>query len=930
MSDVLPFLVAGLTTGAVYGLAGTGLVLTYKTSGVFNFAHGAVAALAAYVFYSLWVSQGWPWPVAVAVAVVAAGPVLGLVQELLARFIQGSSLALQVAATVGLLLVVQAVLVLVYGTLETRTVPIFLGSGNVRLAGTNVRWADIATFAFAVVVTAGLSVMFRRARLGLAMRAVVDDPALLDLAGTSPRQTRRFAWCIGATLAAASGVLFAPLLPLDVLQLTLLVVAAFGAAAIGAFTSLPLTFAGGLVIGVLASLATRYFTTGLLAGLPPALPFAVLFLVLLVFPRRYLSGPVRVVPRSRPAWAAPAPLQLLAGVGLLVALGLVPSFAGIHLTDWTAALGTAIVFLSLGLLVRTSGQVSLCHVSFMAIGAAAFSHLAVGHDLPWLVALLVTGLIAVPVGAMLAVPAVRLSGLYLALATFGFGIFLQYMLYTQDYMFGSMGAGLSEPRPHLSWLNVEDDKGFYYLVLVMAVAAVTLLVILDRSRLGRLLRGLAESPTAWETSGVTVSVTRVLVFCVSAFMAAVGGALTAVAQSTVSADAYQPMLSLTYFAVVIVALGGNPWYALTGAGALELIPSYISGENTAAVLQLGFGLAAVGVALAPPTASLLPVAVRRRIDAVSRRPRPSGARAPEGAAAVPAAAASWPGNGAAERQVAAGALEVQDLKVRFGGVLAVDGLSLAAPTGRITGLIGPNGAGKTTTFNACSGLVRPNSGRVLLAGHDVSRAGPAARARRGLGRTFQRMELFDSLPVRDNVAAGAEGALAGGNPLTHLASRPEDRVQVRRATDDALEMCDLTALADTVTAKLSTGQRRLVELARCLAGPFQILLLDEPSSGLDRVETVRFGEILRRVVAERGVGILLVEHDMALVLDICEMIYVLDFGRLVFAGSPGEVVASSVVQAAYLGDTAVEAAVPQTAQGEATVSGLVSDEEVVA
>jgi len=273
VSEVLPFIITGLTTGAVYGLAGVGLVLTYKTSGVFNFAHGAIAAVAAYVFYSLHVSSGWSWPLAAAVAVFVLGPLVGLLLEFIARGIQGKNLALQVAATVGLLLVIQAVLVLIYGTTELRTVERFLPAGDIVFLSTNVQWSDIITFTFAAAVTAALSVMFRRARLGLEMRAVVDSPSLLDLEGTSPVRTRRAAWALGTMLAAVSGVLFAPLLPLDAIQLTLLVVAAFGAAAVGAFRNLPLTFAGGLLIGVLASLSTKYFTTGLLAGLPPALPF---------------------------------------------------------------------------------------------------------------------------------------------------------------------------------------------------------------------------------------------------------------------------------------------------------------------------------------------------------------------------------------------------------------------------------------------------------------------------------------------------------------------------------------------------------------------------------------------------------------------------------------------------------------------------------
>src|SRR5437016_3557192 len=159
-------------------------------------------------------------------------------------------------------------------------------------------------------------------------------------------------------------------------------------------------------------------------------------------------------------------------------------------------------------------------------------------------------------------------------------------------------------------------------------------------------------------------------------------------------------------------------------------------------------------------------------------------------------------------------------------------MSLSAPLGKITGLIGPNGAGKTTTFNACSGLLRPTSGSVHLFGDDVTRLSPQRRAQRGLGRTFQRMELFDSLTVRDNVALGREAGLAGSAPWKHLRSSRADAAAVAEAVEDALEMCGIAALASARPADLSTGQRRLVELARCMAGGFKVMLLDEPSSGL--------------------------------------------------------------------------------------------------
>lgn len=247
---------------------------------------------------------------------------------------------------------------------------------------------------------------------------------------------------------------------------------------------------------------------------------------------------------------------------------------------------------------------------------------------------------------------------------------------------------------------------------------------------------------------------------------------------------------------------------------------------------------------------------------------------------------------------------VESLGVRYGGLVAVDNVSLTAAAGRITGLIGPNGAGKTTVINACSGLVRPSAGTVRLDGRDITRTPVARRPQLGIGRTFQRIELFDSLTVRQNVELGREGGLAGSSPWRQLFGRRADRRLVAEAADDALSACGLIRHAERPAGSLSTGNRRLVELARVLAGSFRLLLLDEPSSGLDDHESVQFGSILSDVVRHRGVGVLLVEHHMELVLGICDYLYVLDFGKLIFAGTPQETVDSDVVRAAYLGSAA--------------------------
>jgi ABC-type branched-subunit amino acid transport system ATPase component len=250
-------------------------------------------------------------------------------------------------------------------------------------------------------------------------------------------------------------------------------------------------------------------------------------------------------------------------------------------------------------------------------------------------------------------------------------------------------------------------------------------------------------------------------------------------------------------------------------------------------------------------------------------------------------------------------LVVDGLTVRFGGLVAVDDVSLRARGGVITGLIGPNGAGKTTTFNSCTGLNTPTAGTVTLGDRTLDGHSPAWRARLGLGRTFQRMELFDTMTVRENVEIGREALLAGKRRWTgRLFSTPSEADVCGREAEEAMDHCGISPLATKTVGDLSTGQRRLVELARALAGDYRFLLLDEPSSGLDVGETEQFAAILAGVVEREGIGILLVEHDMALVRAVCSYIYVLDFGRLIYEGTAADVLSAEIVKAAYLGSEA--------------------------
>ena len=250
-------------------------------------------------------------------------------------------------------------------------------------------------------------------------------------------------------------------------------------------------------------------------------------------------------------------------------------------------------------------------------------------------------------------------------------------------------------------------------------------------------------------------------------------------------------------------------------------------------------------------------------------------------------------------------LVVKDVLVRFGGITAVNNASVSARGGAITGLIGPNGAGKTTFFNACTGRNRPESGTVMLGDQRLDGHGSANRAHRGLGRTFQRMELFESMSVEENVRTGPAAMFSSRRILGQLYSRPSETREIAMRSRNAMEQCGIAHLRRRTVGDLSTGQRRLVELARAIATPFRFLLLDEPSSGLDVSETEAFGRVLVEYVRDTGVGILIVEHDMSLVRDVCEQIYVLDFGKIIYHGTTEEALGSDLVRAAYLGEVSV-------------------------
>lgn len=616
VTDKWPFVVAGISDGSIYALAALGLVLTFKTSGIFNLAIGGQAAASAYVFYSFRVDLGLPWPLAAGLALLLVGLLGSLVLERLAYFLTEAPPAMKIVATIGVLVLLQAVLLGAYGP-ATLQFSHYLPTNTLVIGDVRVQAAQILVTAFALAATVGLYLFFQRARLGIAMQAVVEDPSLLALQSTSPIAVRRCAWAIGSSFVSISGMLIAPNLGIQVSQMLLLYVTAFGAAALGGFSSLPITFVSAIGIGIAMNVLSDEMaaeTNPVLSQLHTQVPFIALVAALLLLPRRtFVERGVKRARRMSPVKPLPRNAAVVSTLaGLAIALSVPFTVSGADLNQYTTAIGFVVVLASLGLLIWTSGQLSLCQAAFAGVGAATFSH-AQASGWPWLLALLISGLVALPVGALVAIPSFRLSGTYLGVATFGFGLLFQSMIYATDFMFGP-GDNRSVSRPELFGLPTDSDRGYYFTALAVAVVCLAMIAVVRNSRLGRLLRGLNDSPPALVAHATNTRMTALFVFSFSAFIAAIGGVLIACVPQAASGNAAG---SFGYFnsllLVAVLAFCGrrpvlSPVLAAVVVVVLRIYPPFNS-EFFVEYQGVLFGCLAIGVAIAP--AVRLPILGRR-------------------------------------------------------------------------------------------------------------------------------------------------------------------------------------------------------------------------------------------------------------------------------------------------------------------------------
>lgn len=600
MQEFLAYGIVGLTTAAIYAVIGSGLVLTYTTTGVFNFAHGAAGMLAAFTYWQLTVGWGWPVPVALAVVLLVAAPAFGLgVERVLMRPIQGLGEAQRLVVTVAMLSGLIALARWIWNPNVVRSIPAFFAdAAPLRLGLATVTWHQAITMIVAVVIAVSLWALLHRTRTGAEMRATVDDRALAGLVGADPVRASRVAWILGTQLAAVGGILIAPELTMDATQLSLLIVSAYTAAVFGRLRSLPLTFAGAVVVGLLESYLTGYLpSNSFLPGLRLSAPALLLFAALLVFPHGRLRGRDR---RLRPV-PAPTMRGTAAFAAAVVAAGVVLAavLSQADLITYGAIFSLGLVALSYVPLAGYAGQISLCQLSMAGIGALVWAHL--GADGQWWALLAAIGVSALA-GALVAVPALRLSGIYLALGTAAFATVCDQWFFTLP-TFDVAGVrislfntgSVSAVGPRLFGWRLASGQDLMVLAAVFLALASVGVAALRRGRFGRRLIALRDSEAAYATLGGSLLLARVAVFALAAGIAGLGGALYAMQQQSVTAIQFSLVAGLPLFLLAVVgglASVGDGLFtgAMTGGVFTALVEVAPWSANLAALLPALAGL----------------------------------------------------------------------------------------------------------------------------------------------------------------------------------------------------------------------------------------------------------------------------------------------------------------------------------------------------
>jgi ABC-type branched-subunit amino acid transport system ATPase component/ABC-type branched-subunit amino acid transport system permease subunit len=900
---------SGAMRGLAFGVLAVGVILIYRSSRVINFALGELGALAAALMARLVVNWNWHYYPALVLTVAVGALLGGVIDVIVVRRLAKSPRVVLLVATIGvaqLLLLGQVAL----PDIATNTSFPTAFEQRWQIGSLIVRADHVVAAVVLPLIVAGLAFFLNRTRYGMFVRAAAVNADATRLAGISVKRVSTIVWCLAGGLAAVATILSAPLAGATSASLgdlgPSMLLRTFAVAVIAGMSSLVLAIVAGIGLGILEAVIF-YNNTG-----DPGVVNAVLFVVVLVAvlvvslrtkelgTRERLSFAPRVRPIPRQLqrhWIVrnQARLGALLALALAIALPLVVTESSRQFL-YSRVLLMALVALSLTVLTGWAGQLSLGQFALTGVGAMT-TYALVQNRLVYPAAVLGGVIAASAVAVLIGAPALRMRGLFLAITTLAFAVAAPWF-FTRSVFVGD-NSFLLLRRPVVGGVDLGDQRTFYYVCLGAMTLGVVAASRLRRSGVGRRLLAVRDNEVAAAAIGISPARTKLLAFAISGILAGLaGGLLAGLLVQFRPETQFAPTASLNIVAIAVI--GGLSSIAGTVLGSLVIIgiPALFPGNDEIALLTSGAGMllllmyfpgGLVGVLYRARDAVLAFVAARmEEVPPPARR-------------AVPARV-----SGLATRRKDTDAdmhaVSAEGVSVRFGTRVVVDQVSLEVQRGEVVGLIGANGAGKSTLMNAIGGFV-PSSGVVRVLGTDVSGRPAHRRADAGLGRTFQDAGLFPDLTVRETVATAVERRAHAG-AVSVVVGLPGARRQERAKqaqTDEILHFLGLGPFAERFISELSTGTRRIVELACLLAAEAQVLCLDEPTAGIAQRETEAFGPLLLRVRDELEASMLVIEHDMPFVMGISSRVYCLDLGRVISCGPPAVVRNDPAVVAAYLG-----------------------------
>lgn len=1005
MGEILGFAFLSIPLIGAYAMFALGISAIYRASRVLNLAHGAMAMVPAYVLHTLVETVGLNRFFALPLAILS-GSVLGVVVEwLFVRRLRPQGATAQTVGTVAVTGLLVAAAAKIWGTASILSPTIF-PEGAVGIAGNRVSYGDLGLLGVGLVASAGMFAFFKYTEYGLAMRGSAQNRTAARLMGVNPNRAASAAWAIGGGLAALSGILLAAVTSLDPYTLSLQVLPAFVAALLGGLESLAGAVVGSVVVGLVFGLVPAMGHAPLIGGLmrnsgAPQLVLTLLVLVVMMVRGRRIVGAEEAesgLSGGQNFLRLDPSRYLNRLVVSLVVLSIVPWVVPFSVlgSSLTAAQYTLIA-ISLVVLIGWVGQISLAQATFVGLGAfvSALVSREVGLGFPYVA---VFGgaagmLSAVALGAV----ALRVRGLYLAVATLIFAWMGQEYLFRASWL-GISGGSSGMPRQFIGTpgaipsFDLASRRVLFYVFLAIVAAVLLAMANLRDTRTGRAFFAVRGSEMAAASLGIDVMRTKLAAFAVSGLLAGLAGTMLALEQGVVVPSQFIFTASLQFLAIAVVggltSLGGavaagilfaglneaffrvpqlSGWLEVVSASLLAVVLlAYPGGlaaapagvrrvlgryRGTALLLDRGLG------AIAKPIRRALGVTWRGlrtlvsmvtgylaiKTEEMPKRHRldegfdwmgvADGPRSPVRSVPAPRYVGRIPGELAAAapgrspngvRGTASGAvgaavddrprderqalIRASEVTVRFGGLVAVNDASLTVYANEIIGLIGPNGAGKTTLFNAILGLNDPSEGRVEIHGRDVAGMGPHERARLGVARTFQVVQLFGDLNVSDNLLVATHMHNDSGLLSNIAAGRRtlDAEVESRKRVDRIIELLHLEDVRNAAVTDLPFGVLRMVEMGRALVTGAPVLMLDEAASGLNDTETDRLMGVVRDV-RDLGVSVLLIEHDIRMVTGVSDYMYCLDRGRMIAEGTPDEVKRHPEVVTAYLGASADDA-----------------------